>query len=437
MSLNAQLHNGITDALGLRNFQLIATPMNFRFPTAAIGEIAPQAYQIVSRCVPYSPLGQYAAGDASFFDAYREVLTHVTYKMSADKERDLNALKDQVVKAQNDVTKATGDMNQAFLAARQNGGIAFKKMYGDDGSAWFDPGKPGEAHQKGIEKLQATLTQKQDMLFDMQKLFMPDTLKNAVAIMKMPPDDPAQALTAPRGWTKVKNGAGILEWQPDYMIGTSGDDFRVQLAGGSVGKFSASLSNRAADVTIKDSWAHASTTAAGFFWIARASTTWSKHEQMAADKSVEVQLSVDASTRVAVNPGAWYDGGFLRALAKGQQASGDGYVISQPWVANGPKNSLFGPSGLLGTRINELLLVVRPKMTVKMSAATMKYTREVLAAGGGLCVGPFCFGGYGASTKQDFSMTTTNDTMTLESTSEDPVIIGVTVSFPGLDGGPA
>ncbi len=97
-------------ALGGKNFQLLASPIDFSWTTAPEGQMkgqtSSQAYQIVSVMPKYSPIGGYTSSNTTFFDSYKKLFNYITYDMNPAKQNDLQDLEDQLVLATNKLHQA-------------------------------------------------------------------------------------------------------------------------------------------------------------------------------------------------------------------------------------------------------------------------------------------------------------------------------------------
>ena len=260
-------------------------------------------------------------------------------------------------------------MNQVYLSAKQNGGLIFAARYPDI-STWINNAPEAAAYITTIQAATNAYNQAVKMKMELERASMPSDLQRAIDMMQTPSGDPATN-NAPAGWTKVPDGAGILRWQPDFHIDTNGADWRASLSNGSAGAFSIAMKSSQSSSDFKSSFAKGSTSVGNFFWSVNASGGWSKSDLFNQDSSSAVKISCESSTRVKVNPGDWYPGGFMSELAKAQQGpNGQGYTIVAPWVANGGpgSSSLFGPNGIVAARVSELLVVYKPSFEITMSA---------------------------------------------------------------------
>jgi hypothetical protein len=332
------------------------------------------------------------------------------------------------------VVQANSDMNQAYLSSKQNGGVIFAARYPDI-NAWLSNAPEAAAYISAINNATAAYKRALDLKLELESAAMPAELQNAINLMKMPTGDPA-SMAAPIGWIKVPDGSGILRFQPEYKIDTTGGDWRAALTQGTQGSFAISLNSADQSADFKKSWAGGSAGIQTPFWGVSGGGGWEKSDIFNQDSGISVKVSVQSSTRVKVNPGDWYDGGFMSELAKSTQGpNGQGYTILAPWVAKGGpgSSSLFGQYGLAGTRVAELVLAYKPSFDITMSANTYQQNKQKFEASGGLRIGPFTFGGSGGHQSEFSKSTAKLNTFSGGSTSENPQIIGVIVGFPGTD----
>lgn len=435
-SLYRQVYNGIVNGMQLQDvpFQLIGSPKDFVFGTAPTGQIDPAAYQIVSGMPHWSEVGNFSDSDAGLFDAVSSVLGHVTFKLSPEMQQDQKRLQDDVTSKQNAVTQARTNMNQAYLSAKQNGGVIFAAQFPDI-DTWLSNAPEAAAYSQAVTNATQAYSRAVTLLLQLQQAAMPSTLQNAIDIMTRPSGDPASS-SAPRGWTKVPGGDGILRWQPEWKIGTTGSDWRAQLTQGSQGAFEISLSQSDQSTQFDHTWAGGTIGYDTLFWGVSGGGGWDKSNMFNADSSVKVKVRVQSATRVKVTPGDWYPGGFLAELARSAQGpNAQGYSIAAPWVPKGGpgSSSLFGQYGLAGTRVAELIVVYKPSFEITMSNQTYTQNKEKFEASAGLRIGPFSFGGSGGRESEFTRSTSELNTFSGGSTSEDPQIIGVVVAFPGAD----
>lgn len=414
---------------GASNFQMLNNPMSFNWPVAAIGQIAPQAYQLMSMAPVYSPVSDFTGvGTSTLFDNYRMVLSHVGYSMSNELKAQVQKLSDQATTAQNAMNKAEADMNTAYNTAKQNGGAMFAARYPAI-TDWANG--PGKSYDETIAVASNQADKINQQIIALTNANYPTDLQDAIKLMTKPAGSPSGG-NVPDGWAIVPDGAGVLRWQPSFTISTTSQDWRAQLTNGTIGQKTISLSASKSDSSINQSWAGASVSYGTPFWGFYASSSWKETNITENDDSVAVEVTLQSATTVPITPGAWYNGGFLKQLAIAGN-DGSGYQILDPYKATGTDHALFGQDGLCSTMVTGLVVAYKPSFSVTMASSTYKEHQMDIEAAAGFRIGPFSFGGEGGHFEKDVNTTGNTTTFTGGSTSDDPVILGVTVGFPGVD----
>ena len=437
-NLYSQVYAQLVEAMRLNDtpFQLIGTPKSFAWATAPTGQMDPAAYQLISTMPQRSAVGNFSSQDATFFSAVKSIMGHVSFTLSPSQQQDQKKLVDDCTAKSNAMVKARSDLNQAYLSAQQNGGVTFAFSYPDVG-AWITKAPEAAALNNAVNNAAAAYQRAIDLKLELEKAVMPSDLQDAIAAMVTPSGDPAST-PAPAGWTKVPDGSGILRWQPVWSVDNNGRDWRAALTDGSAGAFALTLDSSDKSSDFKHSWASGKAGISTPFWGVSGGGGWDKTDIFNADSGVKISVKVESATRVAVTPGSWYPGGFLSQLAKAQQGpNGQGYTIIPPWEAQGGEgsSSLFGPYGLASARISELIVVYKPSFEITMSANTYQQNKQKFEASGGLRIGPFTFGGSGGHESEFTRSTAKLNTFSGQSTSDQPLIIGVVLSFPGTNQG--
>ena len=124
--------------------------------------------------------------------------------------------------------------------------------------------------------------------------------------------------------------------------------------------------------------------------------------------------------------------GFMKKLK--QNASGAGFGFLPPWQAEGSgSNVVFGNDGLLSARVRSLVAVFGKKVVLEMESSTYKSHADEWNAKASIGIGPFKFSANGGQSHFTEHTTGNRTTLTIEDTSTDPQIIGVNLSFPGLE----
>lgn len=411
------------------NFQMLGAPMTYDFVPAGPGQMDPKTYQVVSQMPVWSALGDFSQDGTTLFSAYSQLLSHVTFKVDPGKAADLKQQQAQLTDIQNQLQQAQTNTTQAYNVAVANGGAVFKAMYPTI-QDWLNG--PGSTYKNEIDKLTAVNIK----LFNAYSNDLADvlhgdqSLHDAMVAIQVPEGSPAGGVSPKPGWVAVADSGGVLRWQPEFAVQKSATEVQQALSQGSVGGFSVALDAAKTSTALSKTWAGGSTSFGSFFWRVSASGGWEAMDVSQDEQGVKVQISVKSSMQVPVDPGVWYNGGFLRNLALND--SGGGYQLASGWKPTGTgSNVAFGKDGLVRSDIAALVVVYQPSVEVTMSAATYQRNYQKIEAGGGLSIGPFSFGGHGGSVKDYKLSTNGSTTFTASSTSTYPLIIGIGVGFPG------
>jgi hypothetical protein len=409
---------------------MFANPIDFTWPAAPTGQIAAQAYSLMSGAPKYEAIGTFNFGDASFFDDYKQVLTLLTFKVSPAQQKNLSDLYNEVVAAQNAASAIITNANTDYQTQLANNGAAvMSTIYPPDGSfgAFFT-----QTHwQQDRTNANATAQAKYQAYSDLvNQLTIDPSLKNILALI-VPPTGPVSG-AAPAGWTKVLNADGTLQFQPYYGLDTNGQTLLANLSAGSAGGFSVTLDASKSEQDMSNAFAGFATAVDTLFWSANASGSWSQTNISQSDSSVSATISVKSSATIPVNIGPWYDGGFMAKLAR--NTAGSGFSFLTPWQAQGSgSNTVFGENGLLSCRVRSLLAITGLSVSVTMQSSTYKSVASQWKTAAGLRIGCFTFKGYGGASNYKENTTGNTTTITINDTSTDPQIIGAVLAFPGLN----
>ena len=415
---------------GTQYFQMLGNPMSFNWPVAPVGQISPQAYQLMSAAPVYSPVADFGGvGTSTLFDNYKQIFAHVGFKVSPELQKQIQDLSDQATETRNKAVKAQGDANTAYNVAVQNGGAFFKAQYPTIND-WLASDQ-GKSYLKEIDTYNQQSNAIMEQIQQLNRANQPTSLGEALDLIKLPSDPPSGG-NAPRGWAIVPDGAGILRWQPDFQISTTSQNWRSELTGGSIGEKTITLDASKGSDSINKSWAGGNVSYGNPFWGVYASGGWSETNISQSDSSVTVTVKLTSATNVAITPGDWYDGGFLKQMATAGN-TGTGYQILSPYTATGGDHPLFGKGGLCSTMVTGLVVAYKPSFSVTMQSSTFKSFEQKINASAGFRIGPFSFGGSGGHYEKNVETTGNTTTFSGGSTSDDPVILGVTVGFPGVE----
>jgi hypothetical protein len=159
--------------------------------------------------------------------------------------------------------------------------------------------------------------------------FTPAPMLSAALAATATPADPPASSSSPPGWTKTTDGAGIVRWAHDWLVGSSPWQWMQENG------------TRSAQADDLDLDAPAS--------AAVGNRTMPLGDAMA--------VAGTGWTRVPVYPGAWYSAAMV-ALAR------DG-----PFAGGRPPAAVVGPDGLLRCRVSSLIVAADVEVTVDLPRA--------------------------------------------------------------------
>lgn len=405
-----------------RNFQLLPQPKYFPSNVAGTGQMDQTLYQIISTMPAWSPTGEFGRSSKNFFDTYRQVLGNIIWKVSPERELVMINLQNKVTAANNAYNRAVTNTNQAYINAKNSGGAIFAARYPTI-MDWINS-NAGKSFAKAEDDAATTKNQTQDLYNQQAASEVPNDVADALRASKFPENLNPNNDPSPRGWTKVDDGSGLLEFAPAYKVGMTAQELRAFNTEGSVGGFSVSIDASESQSTITNSWASASARVNVFFWEVYVNSRWEKLDIDTEDQSIKATFSASASTSVDVTPGPWFNSGLMANIA-----SGGGGLLT---MANSAQPT-FGKDGLLSTQVSGLVAAFNPSMTLEMSAETFKRNQQLIEASAGFRYGPFSVGGSGGHSSDFKKSTSKGTTFQMESTSSMPLMIGVTIAFPGSE----
>lgn len=149
---------------------------------------------------------------------------------------------------------------------------------------------------------------------------------------------------------------------------------------------------------------------------ASGSGSGSRYSLDQSESSAAISIRAYGFGRVSIVPGGWWAPTLISWFKKeGALLPGDTVKAS----------SLWGKDGLLPLRPVELLVMVRPTLTAKLSKSDYHRVVETLNAGGSVSFGPFSFGGSYSKTTEKIDKDDQNGLITFTNTSDTPYIIAV------------
>lgn len=404
----------ITNALnGAGNFQMVYPYIDWWWPTAPNGQIAPQALSLVNSVPQWSAIGQFAPGSSSLFNAYGQVLQHVNPTIPPDQQQAFTNAHNNLIAAQNQWQNDQTAMYRAWTVASSN---LPPGVPAPDYASWSV--SSGWAATLQTDNLQiAKAQQVQAQVTGQQSPQLTQALQAATL--------PSNATSVVPGYSTMNQGDGTLVPVPAFNIGTSGQDWVALLSQGGGNQISINLSQSASSYDYSKSWAGGNASFNRIFWAVNVGGSWQQWNVNQSDQSVAATIKFTA-TQVQVMPGQWYNGGYLRSLA---ETPGSFFA---PWTPTGGTSPVFGQGGLLPLQIAGLVAAYQPSFSITMSQNSFSQAVQQFNASSGIRIGPFSFGGSGGHESNTVKMSASGSTFTGQSTATYPFIIGVLVAKPGL-----
>jgi hypothetical protein len=401
------LYKALTNALGAspRNFQLIYPFTSWNWPTPAAGTIGAAQYDFCATSPQWSAVGAYASGGDHVDKAYQQFLNVIP----AATEDPI--LRDQIEEASNALTEATNKYTLAHNAA-----LAVYEENVQDNTPSFTEwlGTPaGLGYQTYIRAAAQVMAQSEINLAALvvqantpglgsaSEQFNNEEFKVRLA------DPSLSKLPKVRNWTIAQSAA---QWLQKVKAGKGP-------AGATMG-----FTNREAQFDYGETWAGGKAKIPQLFWEVKVNGKWERVEQFESDHELEVSLTFAAFELIQIQPGAWYDGAFVRSMAKGPFVRGyspDGSDDTQ---------AVFGEKGFFGLIKTGMYVGYKPSFSIRSSASTFKSFSEKFKVAGGLRIGPFTFEANGGSEKSGWASSENGFSFTGTTTSDQPMIIGVQIA---------
>ena len=398
---------------GKGNFQLIYPYLDWWWPTAPSGQIAPSALNLVNSIPQWSAIGQYSPSGSTLLNSYQQVLQHVDPTIPPDIQQAVNNAHDLLVSAQNQYQNDMTARNHAWILATSN----------------LPPGVPAPEWTDWVVSSgwAGTLEKDSEEIAVRQRnyaqAFGQESPELTQAINAATP--PENANTLKDGWTTVDQGDGKLVSAPAFTMSTkSGQDWINLLSQGGGNKVNIQVSQSKGSYDFSKSWAGGNVSFNRFFWGVYAGGSWQKWDIDQSDESVTANIEL-TTTLVTVQPGIWFNGGYMKTL------KGQGNFFS-PWTATGGSSPIFGKGGLLPLEIVGFVAGYQPSYEITMNSSTYKQNYEKYEASGGIRIGPFRFGGGGGHESNTIKKESSSTTFKGKSTATYPFILGILTSEPGL-----
>jgi hypothetical protein len=399
------LYGAMIQGLGLspQNFQLIYPMTSWNWKTENVGFTSAAQYDFCATIPQWSAVGGYVSSGATFDNAYQQFLNTILLNTSNP------ALQQQILAAQNNLTQAANNLQTVYAqaVATYNSTVTGNNPTFTD---WL--GTPaGLGYGSQINSLSLQVTQAQAVVNQLTKEQTTPNIANALAAFanaayQTKLDDPALS-----GFPPV----------PGWSIAITSQQWVNQVQGGGGTGGSISFSNSSSAYNYNNTWAQGSAQVGSWFWSAYVNGSWQQVNQFGADSSLTCTISFKAWDTINITPSKWYSGTTAFKNGPFQQ----GYTAtSQP----GSLAYMFGEGGIVPCFKTGMLVGYQPTVTINVSQSTYQSFQQQWSASSGIQVGPFQFGGSGGGTTLNWSQTASGMSLSVASTSNVPVIFGVTVA---------
>lgn len=364
------------------DFQLIYPYLDWWWPTAPSGQIAAPALSLLNSVPQWSAVGQYDPSAATLLNAYQQVLQHVNPTIPPDQQQAVTNAHNLLQAAQNQYQNDTTARNQAWAQANAN----------------LPPGVPAPVWTEWVASSGwvGTLQKDSDAIAVAQRNYAQAVGQQSPSLTQaiQAATPPASVTTITPGWTAVNQGDGTLVSAPAFSMSTSsGQDWVNLLSQGGGNQVNITVGQSQGSYDFNSSWAGGDAAFDATFWGINAGGSWEKWDLDENDQSVNATITL-TTTRVEVQPGAWYNGGYLKTL--GSQGN-----FFSPWTATGGSSPVFGKGGLLPLQVVGLVAGYQPSYEITMSSNTYSQQYEKYEASLGIRIGPFRFGGSGGHETKD------------------------------------
>lgn len=413
------VYKALIDSLGANpsTFQLIYPFTSWNWPTQQVGFISGVQYDFCSSSPQWSAVGDYSSSGDRFNQAYQQFL-NVIVASTEDPE-----LRAQIQVAADALTKATNEYTTAYNQA--------VSAYDDDPnvvdnqpsfSKWL--GTPaGKGYQTQINAKQVRMNQAQT------------DYDNLVDQANTPGLSDAQSQFKNQDFYSKLNDPGLSGFPkvPNWSLSQNAADWvdRVKAGEGPAGA-TMGFANRDASYDYSKTWAGGSLAVKQLFWQVNVNGKWVRIDEFESDQELEVSLEFEAVDLIQVQPSDWYNGSLVKSLQNGP------YKKGYSAYGTGGTQAVFGQNGFLGVLKTGIYVGYKPTFTVRTSQSTFSRFLNKFEVAGGLRIGPFTFSADGGSTKAGWTASEQGQTFTGTSTSDTPLIIGLSIAeLPGGGGAEA
>lgn len=417
MSLENEMYEKLMNSIDPSGtkFLMCRAARDWDWPVAEKGCIQEQAYALIGYLPQAVEDGKpyFTPSDKDVFQAYSSVINAVSPSSSDAYDQAVKDVEQKITAARRKLGDDRDSMNEEMKEEKNNEGF--------DKESWMkDMGWDGvlAGDRESLAKYNAELS-------EIVKKWNPDH----AAALKAIAEDPTMER---KGFVKMHT-AGKFEVYPNFLVGVDGIDWarkaRLGKAGGSKG-FDLSISS----MDLKESESKVGFEAGLKLFFLKVFGVKGKAERSTMEtevKKMTVSINFKAHTTVDVHadPG-WYNSSYLAKVFNDDR-------WKEP---SDTKEKIFGKEGFHSI-ITGFVAVFQPSITIKMSESAMKKAKFALEGSIDIDVPPFTAGGIpgisasaeakGSRSQSSLSSRIEGNSITIESKSDFPQILGVYVSPPG------
>lgn len=182
------------------------------------------------------------------------------------------------------------------------------------------------------------------------------------------------------------------------------------------------FTNRDSSYDFSKTWAGGSLSIEQVFWSVNVSGKWERITEFESDQELQVSIEFEAIDQITIQPADWYNGPFVRSMGDGPFVKG-----YSKYGGEGDK-AVFGEKGFIGLLKAAMFVGYKPTFTIKTSQSSFRSFVEKFKASIGIRIGPFTINADGGIERSQWSYSEAGSTFTGTSTSETPLILGVTIA---------
>lgn len=408
------LYRALINSLGAspENFQLIYPFTTWTWPTQNAGFISAAQYDFCSTVPQWSAVGAFASSADRVNQAYGAFLDVILAATDDPK------LREEIRVSGEALTAATNDYT---LAVNQASTI-YADQVTDNNPTFTDwlASPVGRGYATRIDAANTRMQQAQT------------NFNVVVAQANTPGLADAHAQFANQDFYSRLSDPGLSKfplvpyWQVSQNAAAWVDAIK---AGNGPAGATMGFTNREASYDYSKTWAGGSLSVSRFFWEVKVGGRWERVTEFETDNELEVSMEFEAIDLIQIQPSDWYNGSFVRSHATGPFTRG--------YSANGGDGTqaVFGKSGFFNLIKTGMYVGYKPNFTIRVSKSAFSRFQETFKAATGLRIGPFTFSADGGSTKAGWTANAAGQTFTGTTSSESPMIIGISIAQLPVNGG--